>query len=357
MNILYTNFHVEDGGGHVTYILSLLKNTRHTLYVATPPTSRLYKTLEKEGFVNRIPLTFPSSLRDFGELVRQTRAFIRAVKEHDIDIVHTNGSPDNRMALYAWLLTGRRFRVVYTKHNTIKIKGIISLLRFNKFNDAVIFVSQSAKTDSGITTESSRYHIVEHGIDLDYWKRQTPVHTGARLRLVSNAGSVRTKGWIHLAEAIAELPEASQKRLSCVVLGRHEPVLEEMQGKANELCGMEFPGFFKDPRPVLEEGDIGFVLSYKEASSFASREMMAMSLPVISSDFPNHARNVDPSCGWVTVRKDAGSIRDALQRILQMKPDELTAMKHAARAKAEREFSLEKMIAETNAVYDAVMRR
>ena len=45
MNILYTNFHARNGGGHVTYILNLLHGLvrEHSVTVATPGSSRLYR--------------------------------------------------------------------------------------------------------------------------------------------------------------------------------------------------------------------------------------------------------------------------------------------------------------------------
>ena len=45
MKILFTNFHPGIGGGHVTYIVSLLLGMKatHNLFVACPATSRLFK--------------------------------------------------------------------------------------------------------------------------------------------------------------------------------------------------------------------------------------------------------------------------------------------------------------------------
>ncbi|MDR2503628.1 MAG: glycosyltransferase family 4 protein [Deltaproteobacteria bacterium] len=353
MNILYTNFHFAEGGGHTTYILSLLENKKHTAHVACAESSILYRKLKERGYPRLIPIDFYSKPKDLTKIIKNTRRLIRAIEEYDIDIVHTNGSPDNRLALYACPFCRKRFKIVFTKHNTIKIHGVISLWRLNKFNDAVIFVSEVAKLDSVGTHANPRYHVIENGVDLNYWRKQSPMRTGRAIRLISTAGTSPAKGWIHLAEALHALPEEQRSRFSSSLLGRPAPA--ELKSKAQEFCGMEFPGFFTDPRPLLEEADVGFILSYKEASSFACREMMAMGLPVISSDFSNHVRNIDESCGWVTRRHDAESVRQVLLRILAMPPAELEAMKLAARRKAERDFSLEKMMAETNAVYESLM--
>ena len=120
MNILYTNFHREDGGGHTTYILSLLENSVHNTFVACPPTSMLYRILQERGYANLIAMEFPGKPKQMREIVKNALILRRAIMEHDIDIVHTNGSPDNRMALYVSLVTRKKFKVVFTKHNTPK---------------------------------------------------------------------------------------------------------------------------------------------------------------------------------------------------------------------------------------------
>lgn len=356
MNILYTNFHSGYGGGHTTYILALLKNSEQNSYVACPPTSRLYKLLEEKNYPRLLPLTFPSKLSQLGQTLKNTFTLKRFIEEHDINIVHTNGSGDNRLALYASWFCKKKFNVVYTKHNTLKVKGFISKWRFNKFNDAVILVSDSVAELAGLS-ENPRFHVVDHGIDVQYWSKKEEIKTGHNIRLVSNAGTTRNKGWIHIVEAIALLPEEDRKRLSVVILAREDPFMVSVWDEVREKCDITYGGFLDDPRPVLEKGDVGFVLSYREASSFATREMMSMNLPVISSDFPNSLHNVSPGTGWITRMKDPESIKQVLREILDMPPDELTAMKLAARERAEAVFSLKKMLVETNRVYDWVMRQ
>ena len=67
--------------------------------------------------------------------------------------------------------------------------------------------------------------------------------------------------------------------------------------------------------------------------------------------------NIDQSCGWVTKSKSAESVRETLRAILAMTPEELTAMKQAARRRAEAHFSLENMVNQTNQVYAAIMKK
>ncbi|MDL2314328.1 glycosyltransferase family 4 protein [Desulfovibrio sp. OttesenSCG-928-C14] len=357
MNILYTNFHYGPGGGHTTYILALVRNQRHRKYVACPPQSLLYRTLEEQGFDGLIPLDFPHRLHELPRIVKNSFALKKIIAEKEIDLVHTNGSADNLTAMYARWLSGKKFKVVLTKHNTHKIRGAISNARFKNFNDAVIFVTDFIFEAIGLPNDSPKYHVVENGIDPEYWKKTEEISTSADcLTLVSNAGTTLRKGWTYLAEALATLPQADRARLKVQVLGRlGEDLAEEME-RAKRISGMEFPGFH-DPRPFLEKGDVGFILSYAgEACSFACREMMSMALPVLVSDYSGHVKNVDDSCGWVTRARDVESIREALLKILSLSAEEISTMKAAARAKAEKYFSIDTMLEATNRVYDQLMQ-
>lgn len=355
MNILYTNFHNKEGGGHTTYIMALVADGRHDKFVACPSSSLLYKKLQDRGFKNLISLSFPSKLRELKDVLKAVRRFKEILAEYNIDIVHTNGSQDNRIAFYAALL-GKRCKVIFTKHNTYKIKGFFSRLRFNWFNDAVIFVGQTVYESIGFSHFRTPVHVVENGIDLNYWRRQRPSSTGARIRLVSTAGISLHKGWTYLVEAIAGLPQEERERFTITMPAALE--LPDTLAWAQERCDIHFPGFSLDPRGYLEEGDVGFVLSQAgETISFACREMMAMGLPVIVSDFAGLPANVEESCGWVTPVGDVEAIRDVLRKILTMRPEELQCMQVAARQKAERDFDVTRMQEKTEEVYQEVMHR
>jgi hypothetical protein len=75
MNILYTNFHYEDGGGHATYILSLLKNSSHNKFVACPPGSALYETPRGQGYDKLIPMEFPGKSKHLRKILERARLY------------------------------------------------------------------------------------------------------------------------------------------------------------------------------------------------------------------------------------------------------------------------------------------
>lgn len=353
MNILYTNFHYGDGGGHTTYIESLLDNPVNTAYVACAEKSTLFQSLQARGFDRLIPVEFPYKIQNVGEIWKNSRLLLRAIEEHSIDIVHTNGSPDNRMMLYIKPFIKRRCKVVFTKHNVFPVKGLISRWRFSSFNDAVIFVGNIIQI-LGLDNTNPKFHVIPNGIDLDHWKREKPLSVpGGQLTFISNAGASPHKGWQYLIEAVAGLEDEEKKRIRIAMLARYRDSMKE----AEAVCDFTCLGFHEDVRPFLEEGDIGFILSLHEASSFACREMMAMGLPILTSDFPVLLETTTPSCRWVTKTGDAASIREALRTILSLPPEDIAALKKTAMEHAQKHFSVTTMIEKTNKVYASLMNQ
>ena len=67
MRILLTNFHPKKGGGHVTYVNSLIRLNQHastTIGVASPRKSRIYRILKNSNYPYLYDCDFPAKLKD-----------------------------------------------------------------------------------------------------------------------------------------------------------------------------------------------------------------------------------------------------------------------------------------------------
>ncbi|HWL28009.1 MAG TPA: glycosyltransferase family 4 protein, partial [Burkholderiaceae bacterium] len=112
-----------------------------------------------------------------------------------------------------------------------------------------------------------------------------------------------------------------------------------------------FPGLVSDIRAVLGACDVGFVLSYREAASYASCETMAMGLPALVSDAGGLPENVRHGTdGWVVKAGDAGALAERVVDILT-RPGTLTAMGRSARGRVEQMFCPDRFIESTHGVY------
>jgi len=368
MKILFTNYHQRNGGGHVAYLLNLARGLRerHDITIATPGTSRLYRYAGEIDGVTRLDLRFttrPSSW--FGE-----RAHIRRlIAEGGYDIVHVNASADHKQIMLALPGLRRRPRIILTKHNDHPVISLGHRCRARWATDHVIAVSdfvrgmlaQSPYRRCAITT-------VRHGIDTDYF---APVACAQRqvwreryfgalppgcLLLGSSGGTDLAKGWLDLVAGAARLPPEARAKIRILVAG--DPPNETMLRRVHE-SGMAkqvvFPGLLDDVRAALGACDVGFVLSYREALSFACRELMGLGLPVLITDVGGLPENLaDGEQGWIVPAREPDAIAARLAAMLA-DPGRVASMGRAARCKAEREFSLGDFVAATEAVYQQTL--
>src|ERR1700748_1488382 len=125
MKILLTNFHKGRGGGHDTYVVSIARAlaARHEVFVGAPKTSRLLQHVRGVAKIRAWTRDFPAKLKELGRFVGAIRELRALLERERFDVVHVNGSPDHRLLLLATLFS-RAWRpyIVFTKHNTIRIK-------------------------------------------------------------------------------------------------------------------------------------------------------------------------------------------------------------------------------------------
>jgi L-malate glycosyltransferase len=372
MHILYTNFHPGDGGGHTTYLASLIRGLRerHRLSLAAPAGGRLNR-LAREIGIEVIDFDFPGGFRPEA-IWRSARSLAQLFERDCVDLVHVNGSRDHWIVVWASLsCKGRRPAIVWTKHNSMAIKrDPANWLRARYFTDQAIAVSQSV----GRQIEASPYGghgvtTIRHGIDIGHFAPSAGRETRSSLRakwgaaedvlvIGSVAGTAQYKSWVTMAEALALLSEVERQRLLVVVAG--EPPYHQQKAAVAALGvgeRMVFPGLAADVRPIVAAFDVGFVLSRAiETLSYACREMMAMGKPVLVSDFGGLRENLEEGHdGWIVPAGDAPAVADWLRQLLSGAFD-LSKMGAAARRHAEAAFSLAIFLEETAAVYERVLR-
>lgn len=364
MKILYTNFHPRNGGGHTTYVTSLVRAlaSEHQITVATPDTSRLFRYAGAMPGVRIVGMHFstrPSSW--FGERA----ALRRLIAQERYDIIHVNGSADHKQVMLALIGLRARPRVVFTKHNDHPLDTCGHRLRASLATDHVIAVSDFVR-DMLMASSYRRLPVttIRHGIDTDYFA-PVPAQALDALRaryfgpawrgcvlLGSAGGTDYDKGWLDLVDAAGSLPAALRKRILILVAG--DPPNDEKLARVR-AAGMQdqvvFPGLLDDVRDALACCHVGFVLSYREALSYACREVMALGLPALVSDAGGLPENVrDGHEGWIVPVRDVSAMSQVLRTILQ-DPDRVCAMGKAARRSAVDHFGLTAFARATVDVY------
>ena len=371
MNILYTNFHAGDGGGHTTYILSLAAALvgRHCVSVAAPKSSRLYVSAQAISGVEVIALEFRNRL---GAMTGSSWRLRQLIARERFDIVHVNGSADHRIAMLATFgLKRTRPRIVFTKHNDLPVSGLSTWMKGRLGTDSVICVSDYTRRHLAKTVYDTKVvWVVHHGVDLQRFapvrsevvqrlrRRWRAVIPRGALVVGSIAGTDGNKGWLNMVAAVALLPAAQRERIRIVVAGRLPDAQQRVKVDALGMTGhVIYTGVLNDVRPLVAALDVGFVLSQRETLSFACREMMAMGKPVIVSDSGGLPENVEAGVsGWIVAPHEHERLAQLLARLLG-NTLEVTLAGVAARAKSVAQFSLQTFVDRTEAVYQDCLAR
>lgn len=367
MKILITNFHHRNGGGHVTYIINLAKSLaqHHDVTIATPGTSRLFRYASSIPNVTTIDICFTSRIF---KLVPEVLRLRRLIKAGNFDVVHVNASADHRHIMLACLGLRRRPKIVWTKHNDHAITSLGHRLRAWLGTDSIIAVSDYvASLLAGTAYKKIPIHVIRHGIDTQYFapvsvtkknELRTRLFGSAlpeALVLGSTGGTDYDKGWLDLALALSLLEPEQRQRIKVVVAG--DPLNAQKQQRLNHFGVQDqflFPGLLDDVRDTLAACDAGFVLSYREALSFACRESMAVGLPTLVSNVGGLPENIlDKIDGWVVPAGDPAAIAVVLNSMLA-DPESLSSMGKSARRKSETDFSLQCFVDATLSVYQQV---
>lgn len=362
--VLITNFHPHNSGGHLTFIRSLVTGPLKEEFefaVACPESSDLYATCQALH-INTYPCHFPSKLRNaFSILSTSFGSFRRIVQEFKPDLIHTNGGADRNIALLSRVFSQHKPPILQTVHWAKVISpNPINRLIHNHLLSAHLFVSPSAyqmHQAGGLPLEN--VWVIENGVDIESFSPRTPDEALRKQLGIpegyfifgSNAGLASYKRFDLLLEALTLFPTDAPFRV--IALG-HNP--EPWMEKAKELGVDHFlclPGFQKDVRPYCSLFDVGFILSTAvEASPYSSREMMAMGIPLIASYYSGLKDNIEDHVNGIFVGPGhVQQIVQAMQKFLEMSPEELAVYREQAHAKAVRAFNQEQQMARIKALY------
>lgn len=367
--VLITNFHPRDGGGHVTYIRSLLALQRKgdlRIAVATPETSGLYEILRESHYPDLYACDFPAKLHtELPSIVRNIWRFRTIVAEFGPDIVHANSGSDLSIAL--WSHPVGKYQIVRT-HHAVRHLGDDPYHRYmyNRRVAGNIYVSSASMELSrsrGLVPPRSRS--IENGVDITRFQPGFPKERSIAERynlsdgtfVFGSCAGVGTYKRVDLAVTAASQLRAPRPYAILVIGDEAGGRRLEEEAKANGVTQFRYCGFEKDVRGFVSLLDVGFVFSDSiETISYGSREMLAMGKPLISSSFAGLKANVvDGYNGFLTRPGRLDDVVTAMSRFLTMSAGELARFSANARAYAEQHFSLEKQLQETLAVYENVL--
>lgn len=365
MKILYFITKANFGGAqkYVYDLASSAQETGHTPVVVYGVPGKLSEMLSERG-IRTIQLHGLSrDLNPSGE-VSVFFQLLHILKEEHPSVLHVNSSKGG-LALLAGRLHGVK-RILFTAHgwafNEDRSKLQKNILRFIYtvtvlLSHTTICVSEAVRRDIETPLLKKKLRVIRNGIEgATFLSRNDARHV-----FRSDAGGVwigmtaelhRTK---RIADAIHALAKLHNEfpALSLTVMGEGEQ-RQELEHLVTELKLKDrvfLPGFTADAPRLLHAFDLFLMPSRTEALGYAAIEAGYAGLPIIASNVGGLPEVIEhEKTGLLVPAENPDALADAMRTLLS-NPERAVQYGTALRAHVEKEFSKERMVRETLALY------
>jgi len=374
--ILFVIDGLEFGGGERGFVqLAAGLRDRFDISVASSPGGQFEYKIRKLG-IRFYPIHL--SKRASFKPVLQIRDLILS---HNIDILHSQGARADFFSRIAGRLTGfpcilctvqmpvEGFDVRPLRKTIYRLMDRVS----ERYVERFIVVSDSLKEMmvKKRRIPNEKVTRIYNGIELDEYmpngkeirsqksevRREFEVAKDAPV-IGAIGRMVWQKGFEYLIEAVPSIIQDFRK--AKVLIVGEGPLRERLEALGERLKvkkNLIFAGFRSDIRDILSAVDLLVVPSLLEGFPMITLEAMAMAKPIVATNIDGIREQItNGESGILVPPRDPAALVNAVMRVLNDK--ELARnMGLSARRKVEREFSVEKMVAETEKVYMSFLNR
>jgi glycosyltransferase involved in cell wall biosynthesis len=285
------------------------------------------------------------------------RSLAAALRASRPDLVHLNlnSPPNNRHAIaVARLLRRPTLATLHIYHPLSPRQRQLLGLLFRRL-DAVIAVSAEIRQllveDLGVRRAAAR--LVHNGVGPCTAGHPAPIDTHTDMVRIGAQGRLTAqKGFDVLIEAVGTLVERGLRPQ--VLIAGDGPDRAKLERLARGLP-VTFLGFVDDTSSLLSVIDVFCLPSRFEGLPFALLEAMMCGIPCVASSVGDVPEALGEG-GLTVPTEDVGALASALERLLTS-PDLRRELGAAARTRAERQFSTQRMIQATMEVYGEVLGR
>ncbi len=355
---------LSEWGGAQHYVHQLARAARgaYDVTVLCGPGGLLVERLRTEGIrVVEIP-GFRRNLHP----VRDAQAFLQLahfLRGERVDLLHANSTKAGLLARMA-APAARVPVVVFTAHGWAFTEGRPPwvqrfLAKTESFGarlaTRIICVSEYDRDLAvrfGVASRG-RMTVIRNGVDPDPFLRDYKA-TGTRPTIVMIGRLVPPKDPLCLVDAVRRLPEA---RLVFLGDGPLRTRIEAAARRGGVDARVSLLGSRPDVAAVLRTCDIFALPSRWEGLPFAVIEAMMAGLPVVATRVGGLPELVEHGVtGFLVPAGDAGALEEALRALVT---DETLRrrMGAAGRQRALREFTADRMVRETLALYASLIQR
>ncbi|MBN1405137.1 MAG: GT4 family glycosyltransferase PelF [Candidatus Omnitrophica bacterium] len=293
-------------------------------------------------------------------------------KQQGIDIVHAH---DQSPWLYAGIAA--KFAgvpVVYTEHTTPDITIYQNVNRWKRVEKALSMIT---KQITAVADSVARYMIDEAGISA---KKVKVIYNGIDAKIYDKKADIAAKRKelgiketdLIVGNVASLLPKKDPKTLleafklviqqvpnAKLVMAGDGLLKEQLMAMKDNLGlngSVKFLGNRRDIPELLQVFDVFALSSVKEGLPIAILEAMASGLAVVATDVDGNAEVVQHGkTGFIVPARNPVALAEDIVKLLLDK-DEAKKMGFLAQERVKNYFTFEKMIAEYENVYNAVLR-
>lgn len=366
MRILHINSARSFGGGerHTADLANALSRRGHEVFVAAPARAPLVEELKRVPAENVFELPLRNALD-----VQSAIELARCVRDREIELIHAHVARDYLLAA----LASRRSAapLVLTRHLERPLK---SLHRWTLAGVACVIAVSEAVERSLLSQKifpPEKIRRIPNGIDVERFERRARSFDTQRFRRLSGikgqlvvgiAGELREhKGQEDFIRA-AQLTARVRDDVEFVIAGEDQSPRKEYRAQLERLSSelglqtrVHFTGWLEDVAALLPALDIFVSSSRVEPFGLVMVEAMAAGLPVVATA-TGGAREIveDGVTGKLVPVGDWQALSGAVSSLL-VNEEERRRMGERGRERARTCFSLERMVAETEALYREVL--
>ena len=358
------------GGGerYLELLCDRLDRARYRALLICPEPGPFVGRMKERGvethLVHLAPLFNPLALWRLTRLLARER----------VTILQTHGARANFYGRIAGRLAGVPV-IVSTVHNSLKDYEVTPLKRWLytfllrltlPLVHRIICVSDATRWDliDECSAASAKTQTVYNGVDPSAFPSQ-PDRQKFRQELGMTQGPVlvtigrltEQKGHRYLLRAFPDLLN-TWPQLCCVFVGEGElqDALHRMAIDLGVERACRFVGGREDIVDILAAADLFVLPSLSEGFPFVVLEALAMGLPVVASRVNGVPELIeDHKTGLLVSPRDPQSLAKAIRKVLS-DPTVASRMGAEGRAVVQERFTVDRMVANTTAIFDAAMQ-
>ncbi|OGW39036.1 MAG: hypothetical protein A2Y97_02365 [Nitrospirae bacterium RBG_13_39_12] len=367
VKILFVIDGLQFGGGERVFaqIINGLDPIKYEIFLASRPNKHFYEAIPNKQ-VKYLPL-------DFSKRINPSLIFklAKIIKKNEIQVVHGQGT---RAEFYARIAKKFSGRARYVSTIAMPVEGFdVSpsskmIYRFfdklsEKYVDRFIVVSDVLKDmmikKRGI--DRDKVFRIYNGIEVDRYRTNADDHNRLRLELKIDKETILIgavgrlvwqKGFEYLIQAIPNVLKA-YTNVKFLIVGEG-PLKDRLKAQGAGLKVNDhliFTGFRNDIKEILSAVDILVIPSLLEGFPMITLEGMAMAKPIVATHIDGITEQItDGETGLLVPSHDADALAEMINCLINDR-DLALRMRTKAREKVEKDFSVERMVAETEKVY------